>query len=861
MVKSVFDLDMTPGRMLPLIINVSQYDDIGRTIVFNLHSSVGAWTAPTSASVTFEGGKPDGKFFAYNCAYSSGTVTVTIQQQMTAVAGKVRCKIKVTSGSKVVESAPIIMVVDAAAVPDGSDMSKSDINDAIANATQKIVDQVKDNIPSDYAQLSTDVSSLKSDIVNGGLTPIVYTYDTFKANGEDLLIYREDGTTDATASNLTIQFVPVAPKCIINYTLTQMKNVATIALYDQNKIFVKAIYSENDSDWNNPTPLSGTYVIDDGIHYMSLCVQNDMSAHYTENLKLELSGTISKVLPNKIETLEKDWIYKFEKLFTSKWAGVNLGKLNVGDKIYLNIFDKSENVEVESIAVQGYKTLNASPVKVNTLTFGVGKFIELDTNYEKVEILVTLKEFVKQSWVHGYFVKISSTTQLSEIYKNISAINDQLSDIADDVIILKALKPQVEDDVVKLTYEDVDKSDKIGYLTTDGIFVYTGQYRLSPIIPVAEGDEIAYQCAAYHSHIPVIIFYDKNHNYIKHLSGDGRTWEVPYSLVGKENVPKGCYYIRWCMEHVDSDHYHDQYVIIKRKKVNNIGRNAEVALNNAGYRILILGDSYSDMGCWVRGMEEILQIDSLVNLGVTGATIRDRWTDRTQYPYTSRPLGEYGDNKNTVASQIEKLKRLMAGTDLDEGESQIYKTKNEYPNIIIIEGGMNDNPDSEDIVATYFAQFLIKKENVYYKDVSTTSQTTAYVKPDLDTVNRTCFAGAYRYIAEQLLGLFPNAQLFITTASHMNYFTKDPNYNYGKIAEQQRMCANILSCTVIDWHAEGNLNTIQIGLKGSGTADDPYTFVGGDTYTTDLLHPNDIGGRRYGRLTAKVIQQRFLGLS
>ena len=85
---------------------------------------------------------------------------------MTAVAGKVRCKIKVTSGSKIVESAPIIMVVDAAAVPDGSDMSKTDINDAVANATQKIVDQVKDNIPSDYAQLSTDVSSLKEDLVN-----------------------------------------------------------------------------------------------------------------------------------------------------------------------------------------------------------------------------------------------------------------------------------------------------------------------------------------------------------------------------------------------------------------------------------------------------------------------------------------------------------------------------------------------------------------------------------------------------------------------------------------------------------------------------------------------------------------------
>lgn len=164
MIKAIYDLDMTPMRTLPIIINVSQYDDLGRTLIFNLFSSSGKWTAPTSAAVTFEGGKPDGKFFAYNCAYSNGTVTVTIQQQMTAVAGKVRCKIKVTSGDKVVESAPIIMIVDAAAVPDGSDMSKSDINDAIANVTQKIVDQVKDNIPSDYSQLSTDVSSLKQDL-------------------------------------------------------------------------------------------------------------------------------------------------------------------------------------------------------------------------------------------------------------------------------------------------------------------------------------------------------------------------------------------------------------------------------------------------------------------------------------------------------------------------------------------------------------------------------------------------------------------------------------------------------------------------------------------------------------------------
>lgn len=70
-----------------------------------------------------------------------------------------------------------------------------------------------------------------------------------------------------------------------------------------------------------------------------------------------------------------------------------------------------------------------------------------------------------------------------------------------------------------------------------------------------------------------------------------------------------------------------------------------------------------------------------------------------------------------------------------------------------------------------------------------------------------------------------------------------------------------MSFSVIDWHAEGNLNTILIGLKGSGTASDPYTSVGGDTYTTDLLYPNALGGKRYGRLAGKVIQEKFLDFS
>ena len=64
---------------------------------------------------------------------------------------------------------------------------------------------------------------------------------------------------------------------------------------------------------------------------------------------------------------------------------------------------------------------------------------------------------------------------------------------------------------------------------------------------------------------------------------------------------------------------------------------------------------------------EVINVKSLVNLGVTSATIKDRQADRTAYPYSDRPTSTGTGNINTLASQVQKLKRLMKGTDLDSG--------------------------------------------------------------------------------------------------------------------------------------------------------------------------------------------------
>ena len=281
-------------------------------------------------------------------------------------------------------------------------------------------------------------------------------------------------------------------------------------------------------------------------------------------------------------------------------------------------------------------------------------------------------------------------------------------------------------------------------------------------------------------------------------------------------------------------------------------------------RILILGDSYSQGANYVNAMSAWLPSDTkIVNLGVTSCTIRDKYQDRGTYPYTSRPVAtDNAGNHNVLACQVEKLKRLMAGVDLDDGESQIYANEKDYPNVIILEGAMNDDIDSPETEATYLSQMSKRVDNVWMKAKSDASpqRGTCYIKTPISEVDRTCFAGAYRYVVEELTSLFPNAQIFITTASNMGYWTYDVVDRRCKQAEQQRKCAKMLGYTLIDWNAEGQINCITDSPTGSGTESDPYIWNDTTRQTLDLMHPNTIGGKKYGRLAALVIKQRYLNL-
>lgn len=271
MIEVRYNLNMVPDKGSPIHINVSQNDDKCRTFIFKLYSSDGSWTAPASATATIEGRKDDGKFFSFACTYSNGEVTVVVQQQMVVVAGKVRCKIKMVSGAETIESAPFYFVVNPKSMPVNADMSKSDVVDAVAKATQKIVDQVAESIPEDYVKLNEDVSGLKSDI----------DYKIGKAAiGEKELKFTNAGYVRASdgeiSSNTIVQaqntgFCAIDGVSRIIARITLSEAGARIAFYSQSKEYLKDIsvvsaytdpnYAEIDLDITSDVYANAKYCI------------------------------------------------------------------------------------------------------------------------------------------------------------------------------------------------------------------------------------------------------------------------------------------------------------------------------------------------------------------------------------------------------------------------------------------------------------------------------------------------------------------------------------------------------------------------------------------------------------------------
>lgn len=168
MLTQTFDLNLSPGDV-PLHISVSQYDAASRTLVFNLFSSDGTISLPSGTAAEVRGTKPDGNGFSYAATISGTTVTVTVTEQMAAVAGKVLCELVLYKGTPATTESPasndyqqlatayFVLVVKRAALDKDTVVSDSVIRQLInvidrtsdilgaAATVQSIVDNLNNN--------------------------------------------------------------------------------------------------------------------------------------------------------------------------------------------------------------------------------------------------------------------------------------------------------------------------------------------------------------------------------------------------------------------------------------------------------------------------------------------------------------------------------------------------------------------------------------------------------------------------------------------------------------------------------------------------------------------------------------------
>ena len=135
-------LDVTPGGV-PLVIHLSQYDD-DFTLEFEPYSVKGTFNIETDTTVMVRGTKSDGHGYSAQATISGGVITITGDNQMTAVSGIQIFEVVFVKNNKELSTANFILNVERAAMDMDTIVSASKIHEVaevIGNADE-IVSQV-----------------------------------------------------------------------------------------------------------------------------------------------------------------------------------------------------------------------------------------------------------------------------------------------------------------------------------------------------------------------------------------------------------------------------------------------------------------------------------------------------------------------------------------------------------------------------------------------------------------------------------------------------------------------------------------------------------------------------------------------
>lgn len=175
MITHARKIDMYPASV-PVVVHLSQYDD-DFTLEFTMFSSVGEFTVENGTTAKIRGTKKDGKGYSANATINTTQkkVTVTGNQQMTAIAGRNIYELVLTKNDKVLSTANFILDVEPAAMDANTVESESVIQEigksvnAYLDEHPEMIYQVDDTLSitgaaADAKKTGDEIADLKSDI-------------------------------------------------------------------------------------------------------------------------------------------------------------------------------------------------------------------------------------------------------------------------------------------------------------------------------------------------------------------------------------------------------------------------------------------------------------------------------------------------------------------------------------------------------------------------------------------------------------------------------------------------------------------------------------------------------------------------